>query len=62
MAFKGAFTNLKKNMGFGLKMRGFDSQEVEKSIHKAASILQIEHLLERVSSLIHINYVGLHSY
>jgi multiple sugar transport system ATP-binding protein len=34
-------------MGFGLKMRGFDSQEVEKSIHKAASILQIEHLLER---------------
>ncbi len=39
--------SVRKNMGFGLKMRGFDSQEVEKSIHKAASILQIEHLLER---------------
>ena len=39
--------SVRKNMGFGLKMRGFDSQEVEKSINKAASILQIEHLLER---------------
>ena len=39
--------SVRKNMGFGLKMRGFDAQEVEKSIHKAASILQIEHLLER---------------
>jgi ABC-type sugar transport system ATPase subunit len=38
---------VRKNMGFGLKMRKYPSQEIDKRVNDAASILQIEHLLER---------------
>ncbi len=36
-----------KNIGFGLEMRGVPKEEREKAIREAASLLQIEHLLER---------------
>lgn len=39
--------SVRKNMGFGLKMRGFSPQDIESSIKRVASILQIEHLLNR---------------
>ena len=35
------------NMGFGLKMRKYASEEIDKRVREAAAILQIEHLLER---------------
>jgi len=38
---------VRKNMGFGLKMRGTAAAEVEKRVQDAAAILQIEPLLER---------------
>jgi multiple sugar transport system ATP-binding protein len=36
-----------KNMGFGLKMRGFPKSEIRSRVHEAADILGIEHLLQR---------------
>ena len=39
--------SVRKNMGFGLKMRGHSAEEIEKRIQGAASILQINPLLER---------------
>jgi multiple sugar transport system ATP-binding protein len=39
--------SVRKNMAFGLKMRGYPAQEVDKRINEAAAILQIEPLLER---------------
>jgi ABC-type sugar transport system ATPase subunit len=38
---------VRKNMGFGLKMRKYPSQEIDRRVNDAASILQIEPLLER---------------
>lgn len=38
---------VRRNMGFGLKMRGHDVAEIERRIQDAAAILQIDHLLER---------------
>lgn len=39
--------SVRKNMGFGLKMRNYPPAEVERRIDEAAAILQIEPLLER---------------
>ncbi len=39
--------SVRKNMGFGLKMRGYDVQEIDRRIAEAAAVLQIEPLLER---------------
>jgi ABC-type sugar transport system ATPase subunit len=39
--------SVRKNMGFGLKMRGYPEQEVQRRIEEAAAILQIQPLLER---------------
>ena len=39
--------SVRKNMGFGLKMRGYASEEIAKRIQAAAAILQIDPLLER---------------
>jgi multiple sugar transport system ATP-binding protein len=39
--------SVRKNMGFGLKMRGYSVQEVDRRIAEAAAVLQIEPLLER---------------
>ena len=39
--------SVRKNMGFGLKMRGYPAQEIERRIDEAAGVLQIEPLLER---------------
>ncbi len=39
--------SVRKNMGFGLKMRGYPAQEIDQRIDSAAAILQIEPLLER---------------
>jgi multiple sugar transport system ATP-binding protein len=36
-----------KNMAFGLKLRGFPRAEIDKRVHEAAKILDIEHLLDR---------------
>ncbi len=38
---------VRKNMGFGLKMRKHASADIERRVADAAAILQIEHLLER---------------
>ncbi|MEO6407403.1 MAG: sn-glycerol-3-phosphate ABC transporter ATP-binding protein UgpC [Burkholderiaceae bacterium] len=38
---------VRKNMGFGLKMRKYPAAEVEQRVQEAAAVLQIEHLLER---------------
>jgi ABC-type sugar transport system ATPase subunit len=38
---------VRKNMGFGLKMRKYPSQEIDRRVNDAANILQIEPLLER---------------
>jgi ABC-type sugar transport system ATPase subunit len=38
---------VRRNMGFGLKMRRFEAKEIERRVLDAARILQIEHLLER---------------
>ncbi|MEO8060591.1 MAG: sn-glycerol-3-phosphate ABC transporter ATP-binding protein UgpC [Burkholderiales bacterium] len=38
---------VRRNMGFGLKMRGTPTAEVEQRVADAAAVLQIEHLLER---------------
>ncbi|MBA3479254.1 MAG: sn-glycerol-3-phosphate ABC transporter ATP-binding protein UgpC [Lautropia sp.] len=38
---------VRRNMGFGLKMRRFAAPEIERRVLDAARILQIEHLLER---------------
>ncbi len=38
---------VRKNMGFGLKMRGTDKAEIERRVGEAAKILGIDHLLER---------------
>ncbi len=35
------------NMAFGLKLRKFSKSEIDKRVHDAAKILDIEHLLER---------------
>jgi multiple sugar transport system ATP-binding protein len=34
-------------MGFGLKMRGTPAAEIDRRVHEAARILDVEHLLER---------------
>ncbi|MFY8104095.1 MAG: ABC transporter ATP-binding protein [Ramlibacter sp.] len=39
--------SVRKNMGFGLKMRGYPEQEVQRCIDEAAAVLQIQPLLER---------------
>ena len=39
--------SVRKNMGFGLKMRKFAPTEIDQRVQDAARILQIEHLLER---------------
>lgn len=36
-----------RNMGFGLKMRGTDKAEIDLRVQEAATMLQIDHLLER---------------
>ncbi len=38
---------VRKNMGFGLKMRKYPQEEIAKRVSEAAAILQIEPLLER---------------
>ncbi len=38
---------VRKNMGFGLKMRKFAAAQIEQRVQDAARVLQIEHLLER---------------
>ncbi|MEJ5902528.1 ABC transporter ATP-binding protein [Ochrobactrum teleogrylli] len=38
---------IEKNMGFGLRMRGFEKAEIARRIDEAAGILQIKHLLHR---------------
>ena len=38
---------IENNMGFGLRMRGFDKAEIARRIDEAAGILQIKHLLKR---------------
>ncbi|MBZ6077213.1 ABC transporter ATP-binding protein [Microvirga puerhi] len=38
---------VRKNMGFGLKMRGTDSTEIDRRVTDAAKILGVEHLLDR---------------
>jgi len=42
--------NVQRNMGFGLKMRGFDKQEIDKRVQDASQILKIEDLLQRKPS------------
>lgn len=39
--------SVRKNMGFGLKMRKYPVEEIDRRINDAAAILQIEALLER---------------
>src|SRR5690625_5157736 len=39
--------NVYQNMAFGLKLRKFRKQEIDKRVKDAARILDIEHLLER---------------
>ncbi len=39
--------SVRKNMGFGLKMRRYPPAEIQQRVMDAAAILQIEHLLER---------------
>ena len=39
--------SVRRNMGFGLTMRGTEAAEVETRVREAAATLQIEHLLER---------------
>ena len=39
--------SVKRNIGFGLEMRKVPAAERDAAIHKAAELLQIEHLLER---------------
>ncbi|RDI51365.1 ABC transporter ATP-binding protein [Microvirga subterranea] len=38
---------VRKNMGFGLKMRGTDSAEIDRRVTEAAKILGVDHLLDR---------------
>jgi multiple sugar transport system ATP-binding protein len=38
---------VRKNIGFGLKMRGTPAAEIERRVQEAAKILAIEHLLDR---------------
>jgi ABC-type sugar transport system ATPase subunit len=38
---------VRKNMGFGLKMRKHDAADIQRRVADAAAILQIEHLLDR---------------
>jgi ABC-type sugar transport system ATPase subunit len=38
---------VRRNMGFGLQMRGTPAAEIETRVREAAATLQIEHLLER---------------
>jgi len=38
---------VRKNMGFGLKMRGTEAAEIERRVTEAARILAIDHLLDR---------------
>ncbi|MEI8400908.1 MAG: sn-glycerol-3-phosphate ABC transporter ATP-binding protein UgpC [Alcaligenaceae bacterium] len=40
--------NVRKNMGFGLKMRKFAADEIETRVTQAADMLQITHLLSRL--------------
>ncbi len=39
--------SVRKNMGFGLKMRKHTAADIEQRVADAAAVLQIEHLLER---------------
>jgi len=39
--------NVKENMAFSLKMRGYPKEEIEQRIKESASILEILHLLDR---------------
>ncbi|MEY4654084.1 MAG: hypothetical protein RI884_2665 [Pseudomonadota bacterium] len=39
--------SVRKNMGFGLKMRGYPEAEINRRIDEAAAVLQIQPLLER---------------
>ncbi len=39
--------NVYQNMAFGLKLRKFKKEEIDKRIREAANILEIEHLLDR---------------
>ena len=39
--------NVYKNMSFGLRMRGYDKQEIDSRVREAAKILEVEHLLSR---------------
>ena len=41
------FTRQDCNMAFGLKLRKVPKDEIDKSVHEAAKILDIEHLLDR---------------
>jgi multiple sugar transport system ATP-binding protein len=40
--------NVYENMAFGLKLAKQDKAEIEKRVHEAAKILQIDHLLQRL--------------
>ena len=35
------------NMAFGLKIRKLPKEEIDKKVHEAAKILDLEHLLDR---------------
>jgi multiple sugar transport system ATP-binding protein len=39
--------NVYKNLSFGLELRKMKKEEIERRVHEAAGILDIEHLLER---------------
>jgi len=39
--------SVRRNMGFGLRMRGTPKAEIERRVQAAAAMLDIEHLLDR---------------
>jgi multiple sugar transport system ATP-binding protein len=41
------YMNVYENMAFGLKLRGYPTQEIEKRVKEAAQILEIEEILQR---------------
>ncbi|ESP88721.1 ABC transporter ATP-binding protein [Candidatus Halobonum tyrrellensis] len=40
--------NVRKNISFGLRLRDFDSEETERRVQRAAEILQLEGMLDRM--------------
>jgi multiple sugar transport system ATP-binding protein len=39
--------NVRENMGFALKLKKFDKEEIERRVEEAAKVLSIEHFLDR---------------